>query len=201
MFAFTQTKKCGNMVVTKKYGDRVFRPGVGMAPVIGGIHMERWENRYANGRSGGRRTSEPSRTERIMFIVLILLAVVALGVGIVGGQAIADRSEAKEMMIARAMTECSDAVNLVNNMSRSGGSDTAGTLGKVRADVKAMDLLNSLCQSMYGRTLAPQSTFTELYGIIDSYSAKLKNGTSTIDELTRLGDALTSLQQLLQEAR
>ena len=163
--------------------------------------MERWENRYANGRNGGRRSNEPSRRERLMFIVLILLTVAALGVGIVGGQAIADRSRTKELMVARAITECSDAVNHVNNLSRSGGSDTAGALGKIRANIKAVDVLSGMRQSLYGGALAPQSTFTELYGIIDSYSGKLRNGTATIDELTRLGDVLTGLQQMLRDAR
>lgn len=163
--------------------------------------MERWENRYANGRSGGRRSNEPSRMERILFIVLILLAVFALGVGIVGGQAIADRSKAKNLMVTRAITECGDAVTCVNNLSRSGGSDTPGALGKIRASIKVVDTLSGLRQSLYGSMLAPQSTFSELYGIIDSYSAKLRNGTATIEELTKLGDGLTNLQQLLQEAR
>ena len=163
--------------------------------------MERWENRYANGRNGGRRSNEPSRAERMMFIALILLAVIALGVGIVGGQAIADRSRAQEMMAARAITECSDAVGQVNNLSRSGGSDTAGALGKIRANIKAVDVISNLRQSLYGGALAPQSTFSELYGIIDSYSAKLKNGAATIDELTRLGDVLNDLQLMLQDAR
>lgn len=163
--------------------------------------MERWENRYANGRNGGRRSNEPSRMERMMFIALILLAVVALGVGIVGGQAIADRSKTKDLMVTRAITECGDAVSHVNNLSRSGGSDTAGALGKIRASIKAVDVLSGMRQSLYGSALAPQSTFTELYVIIDSYSAKLKNGTATIEELTRLGDVLTGLQQMLHDAR
>lgn len=201
MFAFTQTVNCGNMVATKKYDSQIFSPVVGMTAGYRRENMERWENRYANGRSGGRRSNEPSRTERMMFIALILLAVVALAVGIVGGQAIADRSKTKEMMVTRAITECADAVNQVNNLSRSGGSDTAGALGKIRANIKAVDTLSTMRQSLYGGALAPQSTFTELYGIIDSYSAKLKNGTATIDELTRLGDVLTSLQQILQDIR
>ena len=201
MFAFTQTANCGNMVATKKYGGHIFCLTVGMAAGYRRDIMERWENRYANGRNGGRRSNEPSRLERILFIALILLAVAALGVGIVGGQAIADRSRAKEVMLTRAMTECGDAVSQVNNLSRSGGSDTAGALGKIRANIKAVDTMSSLRQSLYGSALAPQDTFNGIYGIIDSYSAKLKNGTATIDELTRLGDALNALLQLLQEAK
>ena len=201
MFAFTQTANCGNMVATKKYGSHDFTPFVGMAAGYRRDFMERWENRYANGRSGGRRTNEPSRNERLMFIALILLAVVTLAVGIVGGQAIADRSRTKEMMATRALTECSDAVNQVNNLSRSGGSDTAGALGKIRANIKAVETMSTMRQSLYGGALAPQSTFNDLYAIIDSYSAKLKNGSSTIDDLTRLGEVLTGLQLLLQDAR
>ena len=201
MFAFTQTAKCGNMVATKKYGGHGFATLVGMAAGYRRDYMERWENRYANGRSGGRRSNEPSRTERMLFIALILLAVITLGVGIVGGQAIGDRSRTKELMAARALTECSEAVNQVNSMSRSGGSDTAGALGKIRANIKAVETMSTMRQSLYGGALVPQSTFGELYGIIDSYSTKLKNGSSTIDELTRLGEVLAGLQQMLQADR
>lgn len=163
--------------------------------------MERWENRYAHGRSGGARAVEHSRVDRVKNILIILLAVALLGVGIAGGQAIALRGEAADMMAARALTECGEAVGIVNTLSRSGGSDTAGALGKIRANVNAIEVLSSLSQSLYGRTLAPQATFTEMYSIIDSYSAKLKNGTSTIEELTNLSDRLTVLQTLLQEAQ
>lgn len=163
--------------------------------------MERWENRYAHGRSGGSRTVEHTRADRVKNILIILLTVALLGVGIAGIQAIIFRGEAEELIIARTLTECGEAVNHVNTMSRSGGSDTAGTLGKIRANVNAIDVLSSLSQTLYGRELAPRAAFTELYDVIDSYSGKLKNGTSTIDELTRLSDELSNLQLLLNEAQ
>lgn len=159
--------------------------------------MERWENRYTQGR-GGARAVEHSRAERIGMIVIILLLVALLGVGISGGQAIAFRSKAEDMMAARALTECGDAVNQVNTLSRSNGSDTAGALGKIRASVHAMDVLSGISQSLYGKALAPQDMFNNLYAIIDSYSAKLKNGTSTIEELTNLSETLTALQRMLR---
>lgn len=161
--------------------------------------MERWETRYANGRSGGGRTAEHSRMERIKNIVIILLIVAVVGVGIAGGQAMNFRGKAQDLMIARASTECSEAVGHVNSMSRSGGSDTAGVLGKIRANVNAIDVLSGICQSLYGQELAPRATFDQLYGIIDSYSGKLRNGTSTIEELTNLADGLANLQLLITE--
>lgn len=163
--------------------------------------MERWENRYANGRKGNVRAAEHSRYDRVKSVIIILMAVALLGVGIAGAQAIAFRGSAEKLMVSRAMTECSSAISQVNTLSRSGGSDTAGTLGKIRANVNAVDVLSSVHQSLYGSAFVPQSTLTELYSIIDSYSAKLKNGSSTIDELTRLGDGLSTLQTLLQQAQ
>ena len=201
MFAFTQTVKCGMMMATKEYDRYIFSLPVGVRSDIGGLFMERWENRYANGRKGNLRAAEHTRADRIKTIAIILMAVLLLGIGIAGGKAIAFRSDAKEMMLTRALTECSSAVNQTNTLSRSGGSETAGALGKVRANVKAVDVLSGIYQSLYGSTLIPQNYFTDIYNIIDSYSAKLKNGTSTIEELTHLGDALGNLQQILQQAK
>lgn len=159
--------------------------------------MERWENRYAHSRTGGARGVEHSRADRVRSILIILLVVALAGVGTAGGQAIAFRGEAKKMLQARALTECNDAVSQVNTLSRSGGSDTPELLGKIRANVHAVEVLSSMNVSFYGRELAPAVNFTELYSIIDSYSAKLKNGSATIEELTNLSDRLTALQTLL----
>ncbi len=163
--------------------------------------MERWENRYTHSRAGGARTMEHSRADRIKNILIILMAVALLGVGIAGAQAIAFRADTEELMVARALTECGSAISQVNTLSRSGGSDTAGALGKIRANINAVDVINGMMQSLYGRALAPQTAFSNLYAVIDSYSAKLKNGSSAIEELTNLGDGLTNLYDLLQEAQ
>lgn len=163
--------------------------------------MERWENRYANGRSGNGRTAEHSRREKIKTVAIILMIVALLGIGISGFQAIAFKGKAEDLIVARAMTECGQAVGHVNSMSRSGGSDTAGVLGKIRANINAIDVLSGLRQSLYGQELAPRATFNQLYSTIDSYSSKLLNGSSTIDALTNLADGLNSLQELLTAAQ
>ena len=160
--------------------------------------MERWENRYTHGPG---RAADHSRAERIKNIVIILLAVALVGVGIAGFQAIAFKGQSRDLIVARAITECSTAVGSANTLSRSGGSDTAGMLGKIRANVNAVDVLSSIHQYLFGQELAPRATFTQLYSIIDSYSAKLRNGTATIDELTNLADGLTSLQDLLNASK
>ena len=184
------------IVAMKEYGRGIFAKRVGMRAGYGGIFMERWENRYTHGRGGGRAVDH-SRLERVKNIAIILLIVALTGIGIAGFQAIAFKGEAQDLIVARAVNECSAAVSSVNSMSRSGGSDTAGMLGKIRANINAVDVLSGIHQSLYGRELAPRADFTQLYSIIDSYSAKLRNGTATIEELTNLSDGLTALQNLV----
>ena len=131
--------------------------------------MERWENRYAHSRGGAVRGVEHSRFDRVRSVLLILMAVALIGVGIAGGQAIAFRSKAGETLISRMMTECNEAVSLVNTLSRYGGSDSAVLIGKIRANVHAADMCNALHSSYYGGALVSQATFTRLYSTIDSY--------------------------------
>lgn len=163
--------------------------------------MERWENRYARGRNGDGRGAEHSRADRVRSIIIILLLVMLAGVGIVGAQSFAFRGKCDETMLNRAMTECGEAINQVNTLSRSGGSDTAAVLGKIRSNIHAVDVLSAMHQTLYGRALVGSSTLTELYSVIDSYSTKLKNGSATIDELTRLTDQLSVMQTQLNAAR
>lgn len=160
--------------------------------------MERWENRYANGRSGAARGVEHSRADRVRTILIILLAVALLGVGIAGGRAMAFRDQADKSIIARMVSECGEAVSQINTLSRYGGSDSAALIGKIRANVHAVDAYNSLHTSLYGSQLVPQNVFAGIYTNIDSYMGKLKNGTATIEEQTNLANGLTALQTLLQ---
>ncbi len=187
------------MVAVKEYGQAIFTLKVGMQAGYGGSFMENWGNRYTHGRGG--RAADHSRAERVKNVIIILLAVALVGIGIVGFQAIAFKGDARDLVVARAMTECNNAVSIANSLSRSGGSDTAGMLGKIRANVNAVDVLSGVHQSLFGRELAPRASFTGLYNIIDSYSAKLRNGTATIEELTNLADGLTALQLIISDAK
>ena len=160
--------------------------------------MERWENRYAHSRAGAVRGVDHSKAERVRTIAIILLLVALIGVGIAGGQAIAFRADADDMLRQRMLTECNEAVNQVNTLSRYGGSDSAALIGKIRACVHAVDAYNNLHASLYGGMLVPADTFTRVYDTIDSYMSKLKNGTTTMEEQTNLLTDLTELQTRLQ---
>ncbi len=164
--------------------------------------MERWENRYTHARSRGARAAEHSRLDRVKSILIILMAVALLGVGIAGVQAIRFRGEAADRMIARAVTECGEAVSQVASLSsRTGGSETPSELSRIRGNVNAVNALNSTYRALYGRELVPQSAIDGLNTVIDNYFIKLKNGSSPTEEIANLADGLAALQSLLTAAQ
>lgn len=160
--------------------------------------MERWENRYTHSRSRAAQMVEHSRTERAKTALIIILAVLLAGMSIAGIQAILFRSTGDEVIINRMRTESSDAVGLATNLSRYGGSDSAAILGRIRADVHAMEVLNELHHTMYGARCVDTSHFTMLYAVIDGYSDKLKNGTTSLEEQNNLVSGLNTLDTLIQ---
>ncbi len=158
--------------------------------------MDKWSNRYAHGQPGVR-SREHALADRIRNIALILLTVALLGVGIAGGQAIAYRSRCHDAFVYRMQTECGAALSQANSLSRSGGADSAAILGKIRANIRAMEAVNEMNGNLAGGYFVPVSTFTELYAIIDSYNISLKNAVVTLEHQTNLVNALTGLQTQL----
>ena len=50
-------------------------------------------------------------------------------------------------------------------------------------------------------TGVPTTVFTQLYGVIDSYSNNLKLGNTTIEDLNNLTNRLTELSTMLSELK
>ncbi|MBQ8555613.1 MAG: hypothetical protein IJ438_07045 [Clostridia bacterium] len=164
--------------------------------------MDKWSTRYSRPREGVR-AADSALLDRIRNIALILLTVALLGVGITGGQAMAFRSDTENTFVNRMQTECSDALSQVNTLSRNGGSNSAALLGRIRASVHAMEVINEMNNSLHGGSgyLVPVETFTNLYAIIDSYSNKLTVGSVITEEQTNLAASLTALQEQLAALR
>lgn len=160
--------------------------------------MERWENRYTHSRSRAAQMVEHSRADRAKTALIIILAVLLFGMTIAGVQAMSFRGKGDDVIVNRMRTESSDAVGLATNLSRYGGSDSAAILGRIRADVHAMEVLNELHHTLYGTRCVDTSHFTLLYAAIDGYSDKLRNGTTSLEEQNTLVSELNTLDALIQ---
>lgn len=136
--------------------------------------------------------------QRIRTGVIIVLALVAIALGILGGQAMAYRSEARSLFVATMQTECIEAISQANSLSRTAGANSSAILGRIRSSVHSMENTNRIQGNLEGgRSFVPEETFTELYAILDNYSSRLLTGMNTGDMQGQLQTALEELQGLV----
>lgn len=84
-------------------------------------------------------------------------------------------------------------------LSRTASSSSAATVGKIRADVHAIDVINQMKMLQDGTNHAYVSTelISRIYTILDAYSNQLITGMSTMEEQTNLSAALQELSAAL----
>jgi len=172
----------------------------GGAPGFGNrtVNDTAWSNRYSRG-AGGVVTA-PSRNARWMPAALLVLLIAVVLLGIFGGRALVYQGKSEMTFINRMLTECDEAISTTGSLSRSGGAESAAILGRIRANIRAIDTINEVRNTVAGSGyFVPPYVFTELYGVIDSYSNNLKLGNVTIENLTDLNNGLTSLRDMLAE--
>lgn len=159
-----------------------------------------WPGRYAGGKGGvvmsaggGPRWAMPA---------VVLLAILLAVMSFFGVRAMMYQSQSEGTFVNRMLTECDDALALANGLSRSGGAESAATLGRIRSDIHAIDAINEVRNTVTGGGyFVPPYVFTNLYSIIDSYTNNLKLGNVTMQNLTDLVSALESLRDMLAGLR
>ena len=134
-----------------------------------------WSGMYAGGRGGV--AGAPTGTNRWLPVLLAIFVLSTVLLGVFGVPAISYRQHSEGTFVNRMLMECNDALALTNGLSRSGGAESATILGRIRADVYAVDTINEVRNTVTGGGyfIDPQ-VFTDLYAVIDSYSNNLKLG-------------------------
>ena len=147
----------------------------------------------------GNKGDSPSqrRNNRIRTAVMLLLLIALIGVIVYSASAVFYRNEAQNMMISRIQSECSSALTLTNSLSRTAGTNSSATLGKIRGHVYTMETLSDMYLALNNRALVPDSVLDALYALIDEYSNKLITGMTTGDMQSSLLAQIQSLQMLL----
>lgn len=164
--------------------------------------INQWSDKYSHGRVGSAVPGKAPKG-RYMGPVLVILVMALLVLGIFGGRAIAYQATSEKTFISRMLTECDEALDSVKSLSRSGGSESAAILGKIRANIHAVDAINAVSNSITGGGgyYVEPVVFTRLYGVIDSYSNNLKLGNVTIENLNDLTLGLEALKEELATLR
>ena len=142
----------------------------------------------------------PRWMARFKNILLMALIVAVVALSVVGVRGATYRSEANRLFISKIQLECGNALQLTNSLSRTAGSSSSLTLGRIRSHVYAMETLNSLSVGLEGASgwLISGDWFTTLYGVIEEYYQKLITGVVTGDQQTALLTALQTLYDQLE---
>ena len=132
------------------------------------------------------------RKRGIVLLVLAALLIVSLVLNVT---LVWQASSTGNRNVAMIQEQCKDAVALCTTLSRTASSSSAGILGKIRADVHAIDVINQMQMSRGGVQSAYVSDelIQRIYTILDGYSNQLITGMSTMEEQTNLSSVLQEL--------
>lgn len=157
--------------------------------------MEKWmRNRYMADKQGvvAGNITPAGRKRGIVLLVLAALLIVSLVLNVT---LVWQASSTGSRNVAMIQEQCKDAVALCTTLSRTARSSSAGILGKIRADVHAIDVINQMQMSRGGVQSAYVSDelIQRIYTILDGYSNQLITGMSTMEEQTNLSSVLQEL--------
>ena len=149
-----------------------------------------------------QNTTNTRRWNRILAVLLILAVAGCVALTISWRQADAQNEKARQALLARVRSCCTDAKNQAEKLSTSVQSNTALQLANIRQGIYAMDQLNAVSMSLYGEDgrVVPAEALDALYEDIDSYFAIITTNTTSVLEIRALMiNHFTVLQGLLSE--
>lgn len=155
-----------------------------------------WSDKYSAGVKGyvGYRTHVPA-----WLMTLTVALLIALGAMLIFGMpALSYKGQSEGTFTKRMMAECDDALTLANNLSRNGAADSYATLGRIRSDIHAVNVINEVHNTIAGSYYVQPYVFTNIFSIIDSYNNNLKLGNVTMQNLTDLVNSLNELRVMLE---
>lgn len=129
--------------------------------------------------------------------ILVILAIIAAAFILLKLVGVGGMNEAnfENQRNAKLRSEIQHAVSQTNTLSRLGATTTSNVLGKIRQYVHGIEVINDLNVSMFGEVgrLYLQSTFDDIYNIIDTYDARLSSGQKVNDSLASLIASINTL--------
>ncbi len=157
-------------------------------------------SRYNIKRRGTNRiyVDRRGRGSRIQTVIIFSLLAVLIGLTVYSVPALRFRYEEAGLVRTRLLADCEAAVTRVQRLSRTAGSNSSVTMAEIRSYIYAMDVLNQMHASLTGETLVDGALFTNLYSLMESYSAQLLTGTDTGAMQTAIDSAVSEIYTRVQ---
>ena len=142
-------------------------------------------------------TISPSQLKqnRIRDLLILVLAGALIASLVIGIPAVSQRSSGRSIYIQRMRAECEDAVRQAAMLSRNAGADSASILARIRSNLYAIRVINSVCNAQQNENLVSDDRVLTLQNTVDQYLTYLTTGMDTGEYQTTLQNALEELQE------
>ena len=153
--------------------------------------------RYSQTGEGNMNLSQANRN-RIRNVIVILLAIALAVTLIITLPVMQNQRETRSLYIQKIQSEVDEALRQTTTLSRNAGADSAAILSRIRSNIYAIRMLNTVNSSSGGRLLLEEERLTTLQNMVDRYLTYLTTGMDTGEYQTALQVALTELQEIAQ---
>ena len=144
-------------------------------------------------------TLSPSQLKqnRVRDLVILVLAGALIASLVIGVPAVTQRNNNRSIFIQRIRTECDEAVRQAAMLSRNAGADSASILARIRSNLYAIRVTNSVSNAQGTGSLVSDDRVLTLQNTVDQYLTYLTTGMDTGEYQTSLQNALEELQEIL----
>ncbi len=152
--------------------------------------------RYSQAGDGGMPLSQINRN-RIKNILIFLLIAALAALLFISVPLMQSRDSNRALYIQQVQKECQDALNDTATLSRTAGADSAAILSRVRSNIHAIRVINTLSGTGGNRQLLEDERLLTMQNMVDRYLQYLTTGMDTGEYTTSLQNSLSELQMIV----
>lgn len=155
---------------------------------------------YSFQANAGRKKNK--QLVRLLYFVIFLLIIALIGVSFAYFKNVSVSKATGEALLARAMSEASEAQSAVYRLTQSSGTNTMTLLSTVRAHVYTLQSINAIAANIYGAgtSLADSEVLTACQDIVTQCETRLQAGSVLTDLYTGLRDQVDLIVKGLSAA-
>lgn len=129
---------------------------------------------------------------RLLYLVVFLLITALIGVTFAYMKNLGVSEVTRDALLARALSEASEAQSAVYRLTQSSGTNTTTLLSAVRAHIHTLQSINTIAANIYGAgtSLTDGEQLTACIDIITQCETRLQAGSVITDLYTTLRDQI-----------
>ena len=148
---------------------------------------------YSFQANAGRKKNK--QLVRLLYLIIFLLIVALIGVTFAYLRNLGVSKATSEALLARALSEASEAQSAVYRLTQSSGTNTMTLLSTVRAHIHTLQSINTIAANIYGAgtSLADSDILNACEALLTECESRLQAGSVITTQTTALRDYVDQL--------